>query len=121
MEEMYWITRLDNVINFLGVILFLSLSAFIILFVFYLIEIDDSYFAQKRIGTFKTAMRVSFFTVIISTLSLIFTPTSSEVMMIYGVGSAIDYVKANEKVKELPDDMVDALIRCVRDIDNNDK
>lgn len=33
---------------------------------------------------------------------LVFTPTTKEMLLIYGVGGTIDYIKSNDTAKELP-------------------
>ena len=39
----------------------------------------------------------------------IFTPTTNEALLIYGVGGTIDYIKSNDTSKQLPDKCVKAL------------
>ena len=38
-------------------------------------------------------------------------------LLIYGLGPAIDYIQDNEKVKELPDKCVEALSKWVDSLD----
>ena len=45
----------------------------------------------------------------LSSLFKIFTHSSKEAFMIWGVGGTIDYVQSNEKIQQLPDKVVDAL------------
>lgn len=49
------------------------------------------------------------FVAIIACLINFFIPTTNEALMIYGVGSTIDYVKSNETAKQLPDKYIKAL------------
>ena len=39
----------------------------------------------------------------------IFTPTTNEALLIYGVGGMIDYIKSNDTAKQIPDKCVKAL------------
>ena len=41
-------------------------------------------------------------------------------MVIYGLGGTIDYIKSNDKAKELPDKVVDALTRYVDHIEKEE-
>jgi hypothetical protein len=40
---------------------------------------------------------------------LILTPDTKDAMLIFGVGTTIDYVKQNDTLKQIPDKCVDAL------------
>ena len=119
MEQIYWITRLDGIITFLGVVLFLSLTALCIFSVIYLITYDDEDFFKKRIITLKRIISTSFFASVISAIGLIFIPTSREVMMIYAIGGAVDYIKDNEKVEDLPDKVIDVIDAYVESLKKN--
>ena len=45
----------------------------------------------------------------------VFTPTTKEALIIYGVGGTIDYVKSNKIVKELPDKCIKAADKFLND------
>jgi hypothetical protein len=45
----------------------------------------------------------------ISVLGIIVIPTEEDMLLIYGVGTTLDYLQDNEKVQQLPDKCVDAL------------
>ena len=45
----------------------------------------------------------------ISLVGIIFIPTKQDMILIYGVGTTLDYLQDNEKVRQLPDKCVDAL------------
>jgi hypothetical protein len=42
-------------------------------------------------------------------------------LLIYGLGTTVDYIKSNDKAKELPDKAVDALTRYIDTISKEDK
>jgi hypothetical protein len=42
-------------------------------------------------------------------------PTQKEMLLIYGVGGAIDYVQSSDKAKELPDKAVEALSKYLEE------
>lgn len=62
--------------------------------------------AQKR--SKKKANKL-FIIGFISVLLCCFIPSTKEMYAIYGIGGVIDYVKGNEKAKQLPDKVIDAL------------
>lgn len=81
---------------------------------------------NKYIKNYKTFM-LYFKRSIIATLVLIviniFIPTKNEALLIYGVGGTIDYIKSNDKAKQLPDKCIIALDKWVENLneDNNQK
>ena len=101
MTEIYWLTRLDGVHTLLAFVLLIStLGAFVTL-VYYSID-DGIYKALTKIKGYIIAAAIS-------TLGIVFIPTSEELLLIYGLGSVKEYVESNDKVKELPDKAIDAL------------
>ena len=118
MEEIYWITRLDNINIALTVFLAISGAFTVISIAGYFISKDSS----EEEGTifwskiFKYAVQTS----LILTLLLVFTPTTKEALMIYGVGGTLDYVQSNEKIQQLPDKVVDAIDLFIEDYLPND-
>ena len=52
--------------------------------------------------------RFTFAVIVVSSINF-FIPTTNEVLMIYGVGGTIDYVKSNKTAKQLPDKCIKAL------------
>lgn len=75
-----------------------------------------------RLG--KKIFRISLPLTIISTLLFIFTPSTKQMYMIYGVGGTIEYIKSNDTAKQLPDKCIKALDKLVEEYigeDNNNK
>lgn len=54
-------------------------------------------------------------------IGTILTPTKEQAYLIYGVGGTVDYIKSNDKAKQIPDKAVDALNRYLDSIENKDK
>ena len=109
MEEIYWITRLDSIQGFF-IALTAILSTLIVIFSLVLISNmskGDSINYQKK--AIKRILPV----LIISALGIVFTPTTKEALMIWGVGGTIDYVKSNDTAKQLPDKCIEALDKWV--------
>jgi hypothetical protein len=68
---------------------------------------------ECKLKVFTKLLRLGAIIGTICLMSLAFLPTTKEALMIYGLGGTIDYVKNNDKAKELPDKVVDALTRYV--------
>lgn len=113
MSEIYWITRIGALSEFFGIIGAVGLLVFIISLIAYII------FAEDKNTTIKAKMyiKISFIAIIIGALGDIFTPSTKEMYAIYGIGGTIDYIKSNDKAKELPDKCIDALTRYVDSIE----
>lgn len=57
----------------------------------------------------------------ISVLGIIIIPTKQDIMLIYGVGTTLDYLQDNEKVQQLSDKCVDALNAWVESLSEEGK
>ena len=123
MEELYWITRLTCICNFLTAVAVVSflISAFIVVFVVCnRIEANNyekggenwNYYMQ-RFKMFLSYFKRLIFVAIIACLINFFIPTTNEALMIYGIGGTIDYVKSNKTAKQLPDKCIKALDKWV--------
>ena len=76
---------------------------------------------KKALAKIKKGSKYVLYCFIFVTLGAIFTPTDKDLLVIYGVGGTIDYIKSNDKAKELPDKVVDALTRYVDSIEKENE
>jgi len=113
MNEIYWFTRIAKISDMFGMTLAMGAIIFVLglalspLIYDYCVESDCvKKFVLRIVKVFGIIYVICF-------IGYLFTPTSSEMLAIYGLGSTIDYIKSNDKAKELPDKVVDALERCV--------
>lgn len=113
MEEIYWITRLNGINAFLNVIMVFGIVFTVISIVRYIVTKNDDYVDDCWKEFWIKLFKYCFPTTIIITLLFIFTPTTKEALMIYGVGGTIDYVKSNDTAKQLPDKCIEALDKWV--------
>ena len=104
MSELYWLTRLEYIQNFLVIVL--SISGIVLFFSFVLWFMADCIDEAKL--TLKWVIG-SFATLVISSLIFVFVPSTKEALLIWGVGSTIDYIQENETAKQLPDKCINAL------------
>ena len=104
MNELYWLTRLEYIQNFLVIVMSVSGIALFISFTMWILAnyVEEAKTMLKWvIGTFTT--------LVISSLIFVFVPTTKEAVLIWGVGSTIDYIQENETAKQLPDKCINAL------------
>ena len=104
MSELYWLTRLEYIQNFLVIVMAISgIAMFISFMLWTMAEYADE--IRKTLSW----LRWAFATLVISSLIFVFVPTTKEAVLIWGVGSAIDYIQENETAKQLPDKCINAL------------
>lgn len=116
MDEMYWITRVDGLLVFGKSILALSLI-FIVCCSLVYITIDDELNEENRI--ISKMLKVSITTIVFSLLVVLFLPSKKELYLIYGLGSVIEHMRGSDKMEEIPDKAVDAIIEWM-DLDKEE-
>ena len=118
MSELYWLGVLGNLNDLGGAIAVLSFLVFIALgFYFFLCSEDDlepSTFMKKM---FKGSM----FAIVLGVVMAIFIPSQKNLLIIYGVGGTIDYLKENKDANKIPDKCIKALDKYLDDALNEDK
>ena len=104
MNELYWLTRLEYIQNFLVIVMSVSGIA---MFISFMLWTMAEYADEIR----KTLLwlKCTFATLVISSLIFVFVPSTKEAVLIWGVGSTIDFLQENETAKQLPDKCIDAL------------
>lgn len=126
MNEIYWITRLTCICNFLtavAVVSFLISATMAIFAMCNKFEANDyeeggkyyNYYIQ-RFKMFLSYFKRLIFVAIVACLINFFIPTTNEALMIYGVGGTIDYVKSNKTAKQLPDKYIKVLDKWVENL-----
>lgn len=106
MSEIYWITRLDAANGLLEAFIAISALLGVIFTILYFV---GNYEDWEEVPIFKRVVKTSIPTFIISILLYAFTPTKEDMFLIYGVGGTVDYIKQNDKAKQLPDKCINAL------------
>ena len=123
MNEVYWITRLDAICDFLTTIAVLSFVISVVIGAFAMcnrFQADDYVEGDKyyncymqRFKIFLNYFKRSIIVTLVLTVINIFIPTKNDALLIYGVGGTIDYIKSNETAKQLPDKCIKALDKWV--------
>lgn len=122
MSELYWITRLDilcDILNVIAIITGMLTGASLVVCIVAKTqgEIADYESARnENKAIYEIWKPIRNWAAVAFALSLplcIFTPRAKDAMLIWGVGSTIDYLKGNSTVQQLPDKCIDALNRWV--------
>lgn len=106
MNEIYWLTRV-GIINTIGVSLII-VSVFILL----TLPLWNETFELSELGWDKLKKIIkSIITVgVIGLIIVAFVPSKKDMLLIYGLGPVVEYVKGNDKLKEIPDNAIEAII-----------
>lgn len=121
MTEIYWIQVIGNIGSLCVAALVVTIIALVILTISYFaFEVCDDDDRVKQAAIIKW-LRRSAVGIAISVVGVVFIPDDKELMAIYGIGGTIDYIKSNDKAKQLPDKCVDALTRYVDSIEKDNK
>jgi uncharacterized membrane protein len=100
--KLYWLTRLDNITIALSVLLCLSL----VVLIFYLVHLfvegydaEDLAAHKKRYGKY---INMSIWSLVISSIVLVFMPTKNDLILIYAGGKTMDYVQSDTSLSKIP-------------------
>lgn len=114
MSEIYWITRLDPILDWATAFTVLSAIALIVAIITKVMSITEnreSYKTEKetlqRLSKYIRNISIPLFLIFMPIT--IFLPNKKDAMMIYGIGGSIDYLRSNETAQQLPDKCIDAI------------
>mgnify|MGYP000086988133 FL=1 len=116
-SKMYWFTRLSAITTALETILIISgilAGAVLILWVIvylsdpeYIPDGEESKRRFLKIGTKTLCISIIIF--VIGLIGKTFIPTTSEALVIYGVGESVEYLQYNKDAVQIPDKALQAL------------
>lgn len=115
--KMYWFTRLSTITTALKTILILSLILAAAALIFWIVvSLTDPEYMPGGEESKRRFLKIGSKTLCISTIvfaiGLIgrtFTPTTSEALIIYGVGGSVEYLQNNKDAVQIPDKALQAL------------
>lgn len=108
-SHMYWITRLSSIHDAFLLILIIAVTVAVLTGIIVLSFSNDDEDDDNCFKSIKKCFIISVVAVVLSGIGLVFVPKTNEALLIYGVGTTIDYVDNNETIKQLPDKAVQAL------------
>ena len=120
MAEIYWLQRigaLSDLFNVMWIFVTVIVGFFLIIspMAIDIIKENNVTDQAKKVAKMLAVM------FIVGVVGSIITPSTKEMYAIYGLGGTIDYIKSNDKAKQLPDKCVDALTRYVDSIKKDNK
>lgn len=108
-SDMYWITRLSSIHDAFLLIFIIAGLVAVLTGIIVLSFSNDDEDDNARFKRIKKCFITAVVAVVLSGIGLVFVPKTNEALLIYGVGTTIDYVDSNETIKQLPDKAVQAL------------
>lgn len=122
-SKMYWFTRLTAITTALKTILIVSgiLAGAALIFWVIVYLSDPEYMPdgeESKRGFLKIGSKTLCISTIVFAIGLIgrtFTPTTSEALVIYGVGESVDYLQNNKDAVQIPDKALQALNKYLDD------
>ena len=122
-SKMYWFTRLTAITTALKTILVVSgiLAGAALIFWVIVYLSDPEYMPdgeESKRGFLKIGSKTLCISTIVFAIGLIgrtFTPTTSEALIIYGVGESIEYLQNNKNAVQIPDKALQALNKYLDD------
>lgn len=115
MNEIYWLTRVDTLNTIFGWMIAIPVIVGVLMFIAFLVsmeglrsnEIDENWLAFKKYcKKFRNVLLPVF---IVGILGIGFCPTKNDMLLMYGVGGSIDYLRSNPTAQKLPDKCIEAL------------
>jgi hypothetical protein len=118
MSELYWLGVLGNLCDF-GVCI-VALSVLVMLFLAFILVTNTLEGYDKPPICLKL-LKLSAVSTLIGFLMCVFIPSTKSLLIIYGVGGTIDYVKENKVANKIPDKCIKALDKYLDDALKEDK
>lgn len=114
MKELYWLNVLGNV-GVAALIVALLLTMGIIVFFAVGPMLSDEYDLD-----YKGILKKMVGTIIVSLILAVLIPSKEELLVIYGVGKSVEWVKSNDKLQKMPEKLIDALDAVIESYKENE-
>lgn len=116
MAEIYWITRLDALINMFITLLVIGICWIIVSIICKAADEDysDGCNFRKMVWKYTPTWIV---VIIISLAGVTLIPNKNDALLIYGVGGTIEYIQNNKTAIGIPDKMIKCIDRWFDEID----
>lgn len=118
MSELYWLGVLGNLHDFGEVVFILSI---IVLFGLGLWTLMFGSDYDEPFEKIKRNIKCSIYALVFGITICVFIPSTKSLLIIYGVGGTIDYLKENKDANKIPDKCVKALDKYLDDALKEDK
>lgn len=111
MNEIYWMTVVGNLSTAFMVVWIVALIVIVTMLFALLVTEGDMIEDEGGKHNFFKWLKRFVACGVIAAMASIFIPSTKEMLLIYGVGGTIDYIKTNDTAKQLPDKCIKALDR----------
>lgn len=118
MSELYWLGVLGNLHDCGEVVFILSI---IVLFGLGLWTFMFGSDYDEPFEKIKRNIKCSIYALVFGITICVFIPSTKSLLIIYGVGGTIDYLKENKNANKIPDKCIKALDKYLDDALNEDK
>lgn len=118
MSELYWLGVLGNLHDFGEVVVVLSFLALCVLG-FWTITFGSDY--DEPFKKIKRKFKCSIYALVFGATICLFIPSTKSLLIIYGVGGTIDYVRENKDANKIPDKCIKAIDKYLDDALKEDK
>lgn len=120
MSELYWLGVLGNLHGCGEVVVFLSFLVLCGLGI-WTITFGSGY--DEPFKEIKRKFKCSLYALVFGATICVFIPSTKNLLIIYGVGGTIDYLKENKDANKIPDKCIKALDKYLDDTlkENKDK
>lgn len=115
---MYWLGVLGNLHDFGEVVFILSI---IVLFGLGLWTLMFGSDYDEPFEKIKRKVKCSIYALVFGATICVFIPSTKSLLIIYGVGGTIDYLKENKDANNIPDKCIKALDKYLDDVLKEDK
>lgn len=118
MSELYWLGVLGNLHACGEVVVFLSILV-LLGFGIWTIAFGSDY--EEPFKMIKRKVKCSIYSLVFGATICVFIPSTKSLLIIYGVGGTIDYLKENKDANKIPDKCIKALDKYLDDALKEDK
>lgn len=118
MSEIYWLNVLGYLHDVGSAIAVLSLFVSFSLGLWLFMCATDG---EETLPIIKKVFKGSMFAIVLGVVMVTFIPSTKKLLIIYGVGGTIDYLKENKDANKIPDKCVKALDKYLDDALKEDK
>lgn len=118
MSELYWLNVLGNLHELCVVVVVICLFVLSALGVWVFMCSADG---EEASPITKKVLKGSFLVIVFGLFGCLFIPSQKSLLIIYGVGGTIDYLKENKDANKIPDKCIKALDKYLDDALEEDK